>query len=199
MCVGIRCAERAARPTPRSPGHMPKRARPIQLQGEGHDTKTTTRRSPRWRRALLVGTAAVAGITLSGTSVATPRAVGEQEFPTALAGHLAQLAKTAPGKPGDGRTKGRRAPRRRRSSSGRIPRTPSRWRPRPRAQAAFSSAKGRPFPSGKGKQGHVGLRRPEPGPLPEDTVPELVQLRPDGLHRRRPDHRDRDRADLQAG
>ena len=102
--------------------------------------------------ALLVGTAAVAGITLSGTSVATPRAAGEQELPTALAGHLAQLAKTAPGNQGmakEGPASAADAAFLQRAyPADAIPLAAANA-----ARTAFSSAKGRPFPSGKGNKG----------------------------------------------
>ena len=120
--------------------------------------------------ALLVGTAAVAGITLSGASVATPRAVGEQELPTALAGHLAQLAKTAPGNQGmanEGPASAAEAAFLQRA----YPADTISLAAAARAQAAFSSAKGRPFPKGKGKKGTWISVGPSQGALPEDPVP----------------------------
>jgi Arc-like DNA binding domain len=99
---------------------------------------------------LLVAIAAAAGITLSGTSVAQGPDVGEQEFPTALAGHLDKLRQTVPGNQGmaeDGPAGGAEAAFLQRA----YPADTISLQAAAGAQSAFASAKGRA--SGKGAKG----------------------------------------------
>ncbi|HET9288403.1 MAG TPA: hypothetical protein VFO26_12690 [Gaiella sp.] len=98
---------------------------------------------------LVVAAAAVAGVTLSGSD-ATSAARGGGEFPTALGAHLAKLAVAAPA-----------------LKTQENPASRSDWKFEQQAypsadialakidaaRAAAKSAKGRPFPSGKGQKG----------------------------------------------
>ena len=114
------------------------------------------------RRALtaaavvVFGVAAVltAGLMLQPKNgVEETQRFGDAEMPTALAAHLEDLAKTSPGN--EGLERGRPVER----GGERVPRARAIRRTRSRSsrwqgvRAAVAAAKGRPFPSGKGRKG----------------------------------------------
>ncbi len=101
---------------------------------------------------VLVAAAAVAGITLSGSSVAKTAVVADGEFPTALGKHLEQLAQTIPGNEGmaeEGPASGAEAAFLQRA----YPAETISLAQAAASRAAFASAKGRAFPRGKGAKG----------------------------------------------
>ena len=101
---------------------------------------------------VLVAAAAVVGITLSGSPVAKTGVVADGEFPTALGGHLEQLRRAVPGNQGmaeEGPASGAEAAFLQRA----FPAETISLAQAAGARAAFSSAKGRSFPRGKGAKG----------------------------------------------
>ena len=101
---------------------------------------------------VLLAAAAVAGVTISGSPVAQTGPVAGDELPTALAGHLDKLRQAVPGNQGmaeEGPASGAEAAFLQRA----YPADAISLSAAAGARAAFSSAKGRPFPSGKGAKG----------------------------------------------
>jgi hypothetical protein len=100
----------------------------------------------------LASAATLVLLMASGSSVAKGVGAGEQEFPTALAGHLAKLRQALPGNQGmaeEGPASAAEAAFLQRA----YPAETISLAQASAAKAAFTASKGRPFPRGKGKKG----------------------------------------------
>ena len=155
-------------------------ARATTIQGDRHDTKTSARnRRHRSRRAPRRGPRRGAHrLRLAGRTSPAPSPVTSSRPPR----RPSRQARPRP-RPGT-RAWPTKARERRR---GGIP--PARVSREAislgggRRPIRVRFGKGPGVPGWEGRQGLVGLGRPEPGALSEDAVPELVQLRPDRLRR----------------
>ncbi len=107
---------------------------------------------------LALAAAAVAGLTLSGTD-STTAAPREGEMPTALGAHLAQLRQAIPGNSGHAQ-EGPGSAEEAAFLARAYPASDIALSKIENAKSAFTKAKGRPFPSGKGKKGTWTLYGP---------------------------------------
>ena len=118
---------------------------------------------------VLLAAALVAGLTVSGSPVARTGPVAGDELPMALAGHLDKLRQAVPGNQGmaeEGPASGAEAAFLQRA----YPANAISLSAAAGARAAFSSAKGRPFPSGKGAKGSWVSVGPSQALYPKEPV-----------------------------